>query len=140
MTTLTSPSERWRRVFENLDGWLVLAVAALCLVGIVFIGSATADDAVFGTQQGRQALFVAVGLGCGFFVLLPHYVHILRGAWLIYGVALMALVGLPFFAPEINGARRWYALPGFSIQPSEFAKVAVVVAVSYTHLTLPTKA
>ena len=130
MTSLMDAANRRRNVLENVDGWLVLAVLALCLVGVVFIGSATAEDAVFGAQQGRQALFVAIGLGSGFFVLLPHYVHILRGAWIVYAVAVLALLGLPFFAPEINGARRWYALPGFSIQPSEFAKVAVVLALA----------
>ena len=122
--------DRLRRVLQQVDGWLVLTVVALCLVGLVFIGSATADDAVFGAQQGRQALFVAVGLGAGFFVVLPHYVHILRGSWLLYGASLLALLGLPFFAPEINGARRWYSFPGFSIQPSEFAKLAVVLALA----------
>ena len=91
--------DRLRRVLQQVDGWLVLTVVALCLVGLVFIGSATADDAVFVAQQGRQALFVAVGLGAGFFVVLPHYVHILRGSWLLYGASLLALLGLPFFAP-----------------------------------------
>ncbi|HEB52115.1 MAG TPA: hypothetical protein ENI87_02550, partial [bacterium] len=117
-------------VLRSLDGWLVLTVVALCLAGLLFIGSATLDDPVFGAQQGRQALFVAVGLGAGFFVLLPHYVHVLRAAWVLYGAAVLALMGLPFFAPSINGARRWYAFPGFSVQPSEFAKVAVVLALA----------
>ncbi|MCK5940926.1 MAG: rod shape-determining protein RodA [Planctomycetes bacterium] len=130
MSSANAQAERRRRMLRNVDGWLVLTVAALCLIGLVFIGSATADDAVFGAQQGRQALFVAVGLGFGFFVLLPHYVHILRGAWVFYAAAVVALLGLPFFAPEINGARRWYAFPGFSIQPSEFAKIAVVLALA----------
>ncbi|MGC6488671.1 MAG: FtsW/RodA/SpoVE family cell cycle protein [Planctomycetota bacterium] len=118
------------RLLQNVDAWLVLTVVALCLAGLVFIGSATADDAVFGAQQGRQALFVSVGLGCGFFVLLPHYSYVQRGAWVLYGGAVLSLLGLWFFAPEINGARRWYAFPGFSVQPSEFAKVAVVVALA----------
>ena len=118
------------QVLRNVDGWLVLIVAALCLLGLLFIGSATSDDAVFAAQQGRQALFAVVGLGIGFFVLLPHYVHIMRGAWFFYGVAVLALLALPFFAPSINGARRWYAFPGFSIQPSEFAKIAVVLALA----------
>jgi rod shape determining protein RodA len=118
------------RVLRNVDGWLVLIIAALCLAGLLFIGSATIDDAVFGAQQGRQSLFVIVGLGVGFFVLLPHYVHIMRASWFLYGVAVLALMGLPFFAPSINGARRWYAFPGFSIQPSEFAKIAVVLALA----------
>jgi rod shape determining protein RodA len=55
---------------------------------------------------------------------------VLRAAWLFYGAAVLALAGLPFFAPELNGARRWYALPGFSVQPSEFAKLAVVLALA----------
>ncbi len=118
------------RVLRNVDGWLVLIIAALCLAGLLFIGSATIDDAVFGAQQGRQSLFVIVGLGVGFFVVLPHYVHIMRASWFLYGVAVLALMGLPFFAPSINGARRWYAFPGFSIQPSEFAKIAVVLALA----------
>jgi rod shape determining protein RodA len=103
---------------------------ALALCGLVFIGSATSEDALTAGQQGRQALFLACGMGVGFFVLLPHYVHIMRAAWPLYGLVVLALAGLPFFAPEINGARRWYALPGFSIQPSEFAKLAVVLALA----------
>jgi rod shape determining protein RodA len=117
-------------VLKNVDSWLVLLTAALCLCGLVFIGSATHDDVQFAGQQSRQALFVACGFGVGFFVLLPHYVHVVRASWLIYGATVVALAGLPFFAPEINGARRWYAFPGFSIQPSEFAKLAVVLALA----------
>ncbi|MBL8730731.1 MAG: FtsW/RodA/SpoVE family cell cycle protein [Planctomycetes bacterium] len=124
---------RARRRFEVLrrvDGWLLLCTAALALCGLVFIGSATSDDALFAAQQTRQALFLACGAGVGFFLVLPHYVHLLRGSWLLYGGVVLALLGLPFFAPEINGARRWYAFPGFSIQPSEFAKLAVVMALA----------
>src|SRR5690606_38052857 len=104
--------------------------AALVLCGLVFIGSATSDDAQFHTQQARQALFAACGAGVGFFALLPHYVHVVRAAWVGYGATVLALLGLPFLAPVINGAQRWYALPGFSVQPSEFAKLAVVVALA----------
>ncbi len=127
-----APRKHRLAVLRNVDGWLVLATAALCLCGLVFIGSATIDetDPRFAGQQSRQSLFVACGLGVGFFALLPHYVHVLRAAWLVYGAAVLALAGLPFFAPELNGARRWYALPGFSIQPSEFAKLAVVIALA----------
>ena len=117
-------------VLRSVDGWLVLAIAALCLCGIVFIGSATRDDVLFGQQQARQALFVVCGLGLGLFAILPHYVHVLRLAWIFYCLVVLALVGLPFFAPELNGARRWYAFPGFSIQPSEFAKLAAVLALA----------
>lgn len=118
------------QALKNLPPWPLLCTLALALCGLVFIGSATQDDAVFGTQQARQGLFLATSAGVGFFVLLPHYVHVLRGAWLFYGLVVLALLGLPFFAPELNGSRRWYALPGFSVQPSEFAKLAVVLALA----------
>ena len=41
------------------------------------------------------------------FLLLPHYVHIMRVSWVLYGAVVVALLALPFFAPSINGARRW---------------------------------
>jgi len=123
-------ASRRLQVLRNIDGWLVLTIAALGLLGLLFIGSATSDDALFAAQQGRQSLFVIIGFGIGFFLLLPHYVHIMRGAWFCYGVSVLSLIGLPFFAPSINGARRWYAFPGFSIQPGEFAKIAVVLALA----------
>lgn len=129
-THWASQSRRRLDVLRHVDGWIVLAIAAVCLCGLVFIGSATRDDALFSAQQGRQGLFVACGFGLGFFVLLPHYVHLMRLSWFFYGAAVLALLGLPLFAPEINGARRWYAFPGFSIQPSEFAKLAVVLALA----------
>ena len=130
MDPMASVAQRRLQALKNVDGWLVLTIVSLCLMGLLYIGSATSDDALFAAQQGRQALFVVVGLGVGFFVLLPHYVHILRCSWLIYAVAVLALLGLPYFAPSINGAKRWYAFPGFSIQPSEFAKIAVVLALA----------
>ncbi len=117
-------------VLRNVDGWVILAAIALALCGLVFIGSATTDDAKFATQQGRQILFVACSLGLGVFAILPHYVHFVRGAWLFYGLIVLSLLGLPFFAPEINGARRWYTFPGFYVQPSEFAKLGVVMALA----------
>lgn len=118
------------RALSRVPPWPLLCTGALALCGLVFIGSATQNDPGFGGQQGRQALFLLCSAGLGFFLLLPHYVHVLRGAWTFYAVVVLALLGLPFFAPEINGARRWYTLPGFSVQPGEFAKLAVVLALA----------
>jgi len=117
-------------VLQRVSPWPLLAAAALALCGLTFIGSATNDDALFAMQRSRQSLFLACSAGLGFFLLLPHYVHFMRASWVLYGGSILALVGLFFFAPEINGSRRWYPMPGFSIQPSEFAKLAVVMALA----------
>jgi rod shape determining protein RodA len=117
-------------VLRRVDGWLALATVALCLVSLVFVRSTTQDDARTQAQFGKQVLFVLVSLGVGFFTLLPHYVRVLRAAWPIWAAGMLSLLGLWAFGAVINGSRRWYALPGFSLQPSEFAKLAAVIALA----------
>lgn len=121
---------RLQAVLAGVNWWLVLVTAATCLCGLVFIASATQDDVQFEHQQGKQLLFVVCSLGIGFFCLLPHYVHVLRLAWPLYGLMLVLLAGLFVFGSTRNGSTRWYAFPGFTIQPSEFAKLAVVIALA----------
>ncbi|MEC7584599.1 MAG: FtsW/RodA/SpoVE family cell cycle protein [Planctomycetota bacterium] len=121
------------KAFANLrhvNWWLFLATFVLGLMSLVILRSTTLDDPNFGHQFGKQTLFMVIALGAGFLGLLPHYMHVRRAAWPIYAVAVLALVGLPLFGSVINGARRWYALPGFSIQPSEFAKLAVIIGLA----------
>lgn len=47
--------------------------------------------------------------------------------FLLYIIILLSLGGLVLFAPEIAGTKRWYSVRGFSIQPSEFAKLAIIL-------------
>ena len=51
-------------------------------------------------------------------------------AYPLYGTMILVLLGVLFFGKEIAGARSWYAFGRFSIQPSEFAKFATVLALS----------
>ena len=69
-----------------------------------------------------------------------------------YAISIVLLITVLLFGIEINGAKRWVSLYGMSFQPSDFAKVMIIIflsrqiskyrddikAVSYTHLTLPT--
>ena len=115
---------------KNVDWWVYLVAASLCLVSLVFLKSSTQDDPRFQAQFGKQALFAVIGLGVGVFCMLPHYVHALRLWWIAYGGTTLALLLLPVFGSIKNGARRWYDLPGVSVQPSEFAKLGVVIGLA----------
>lgn len=126
MSTRRNPLD----VLKNVDWWLFLAVAALCVVSLAFLRSTTQDDPRFEAQFGKQALFVVTGLGIGLFGVLPHYARVQRLAWPIYLLAVAGLLLLPVFGSVINGSRRWYSLPGMTVQPSEFAKLAVIVALA----------
>jgi cell division protein FtsW (lipid II flippase) len=116
-------------VFRRVNWWLVLVAGAISVVGLVFIRSATMGDE-FSIQPVKQVLFLAIAAGFGFFLLLVPYGKLVRCAWPMYGLAVLGLALLPFFAPVINGARRWYILYGISLQPSEVAKPAVILALA----------
>ena len=122
-----------KAAFESLrevPWWLALVAAAISLVGVLFIHSATVDDSQFAGQHLRQVVFLVAGMGIGLMGLLVPYGRLLRYAWVIYAVAVAGLLLLPVFGTYINGARRWYRFPGFTIQPSEFAKLALIVALA----------
>ena len=117
-------------VLRRVDWWLVLVATSLALIGLIFIHSATRFDPRVAGQHMRQALFLAVSAGLGVVLILIPYPRIMRWAWVIYGASMTSLLLLPVFGVTINGAQRWYHLPGFAIQPSEFAKLAVIVALA----------
>ena len=57
--------------------------------------------------------------------------HVWKGGWafrLSWGVCALLLLAVPFVGTEILGAKRWILIGGFSLQPTEFAKIAIVLA------------
>ena len=121
-------------------GWEPTAVMALTLLllsfGLVTLYSASSVLAL--RQNLPDTYFVlrqAAGAGAGLVVLggcaFMPYTWWERMAWplLWASVILLTLVVLPWteaIAPEINGARRWLRI-GVAVQPSEFAKISIVV-------------
>lgn len=90
-----------------------------------------------GPRTARQALFLATGVLLMIAVLLPSYQKLGRFAYPFYGliVALLGLIALdPYIDLEVvpvrRAARRWIGYGSFAIQPSEFMKLALVVALA----------
>jgi cell division protein FtsW len=132
---VTLPEARIGRGWEGA----VLFVATLLLLGFGLVTLYSASGFLAQRENlpdwyyvARQTAGAAVGVA-----LLVGLVRVPYRAWsalawplLAVGVALLVVVILPgteAVAPQINGARRWLVLAGVSVQPSEFAKIAVVV-------------
>ena len=125
--------ERWRMSVEARA--LVVVTAVLLSFGLATLYSASAFEAVRDKHDSTFFLFKqlsGVGLGVIFFAIAAKADAELwrKYAWVVMSMALaaMLLTVLPFtrsFAPPILGARRY--LMGGSVQPSEFAKLAVIV-------------
>lgn len=106
--------------------WLLLgAVACLMLISLAFVHSSTLGDTNTTLKQG---VWFAVGLGAAAVLCLVDYHILARWAWVGYWAAILLLVAVLFVGAYRHGARRWIDLGPFQFQPSEFAKLAVLLA------------
>jgi cell division protein FtsW (lipid II flippase) len=78
----------------------------------------------------RQATFLAGALGLTGIVALPHYQLYRRLAWVGYGVCVVALAVLLFKGDATRGTRGWFKIGPFMLQPAEFMKIALVLALA----------
>ena len=122
-----------RRNATSIDKTLLGAVIALCLLGLVMVFSSS--EALGVVQYGNasyffqhQIIWLAVGAVGGLLALGFDY-HRLRSIaplMMVGIVILLLLVLVPHIGVSRNGARRWFGFGGFTIQPAEIAKVALV--------------
>jgi len=108
---------------------LVFCVAALLALGTVMLCSSPTGARLVSQQLMWQALGIAA---CGAAALFD-YRKLKRVSWLIYAAALLLLgaVFVPGLGLHINGASRWLNLRVGSFQPSEFAKLALVIVLAH---------
>ncbi len=107
---------------RDFDFKLVLLVSALTVIGIFAIGSAATES-----LQTKQIAGFVLGLFLMLVISLFDYSVLLKLYWLIYllNIALLALVKL--IGVEVNGAKRWVVIMGIQFQPSETAKIMLLL-------------
>ena len=117
---------------------MIGAVLILATVGIVMLASTSEVEAAARYHDPyyflkRQTLFLGVGLVAMTACYFIHYRHWRRHSWLIGGVSLLLLVMAvtPHVGLLINGSRRWLRAGPLTVQPSEFAKFAVIVLLAW---------
>ena len=117
----------------QIDKWLFSATIGLALFGVVMVYSASA---VIAQQENhsqfhyvlKQTLWTSIGFLAMFIAMRFDYQNLNR-RWIVYGsliLTILLLVAVFGFSP-VNGARRWIKLRGFSIQPSEIAKLVLAL-------------
>lgn len=116
--------------------WLTLFIYLLLVgFGLVNIYSATFKGeatSLFNVSEpiGKQMLFFILSLISGTVLLFTQPKFFERFSSLLYALTILLLLGLFVFGSERSGARSWYGFGGISLQPSEFAKIAVALAVA----------
>jgi len=123
------------RVFRQLallkrKNWIMtLAVIALTIIGVLFIYSASAasDDPRLRMLYKKQMIWLCPGLLAYISFSLIDYRSLRKLAWGGYLFCVALLVLVLFVGVEVNSAKRSIAIPGLRIQPSELAKIAVIL-------------
>ncbi len=129
--------DRAERVKTNNRAATALLVVVVILV-VIGLGSTRSATSVLGLSQAADGWFYfkrqLIGVGGGIIALLAtsriNYRHYRKIAAPLLILSIALLVAVPYVSPEIGGARRWIPLPGFNLQPSEIAKLAVILALA----------
>lgn len=121
------------RRLHDFDFYMVLTAGLLIAFGVVAIWSAQGGGQISILNEGvRQAVFAIIGAMLLVFVASFNYRFLSTLAWLIYAgsLASLVLVLIPGIGLSIAGSRRWFNLGVTTVQPSEFAKLATIIALS----------
>ncbi len=125
---------------QNIDQTLLWVVVALLMWGMIMVYSASIampDNPKFARYAQthflmRHIISIAIGFGVAllaFQVPLETWEKNARPLFIV-ALILLAAVLLPFIGKGVNGARRWISLGIINFQPSEFAKLAVIIYAS----------
>ena len=114
---------------KNYHFQLILYICALTVIGIFVIGSARPD------LQPKQIFGFVAGVCIMIAVSVMDYTFLLKFPWLYYALMIGLLLMVEFFGKNVNGAQRWLEIggenSGITVQPSEFAKLAIVAFFAY---------
>jgi len=115
-------------LLRRMNGVMLAAIIGLIVIGVFFIYSATAmrDDSTADLFK-KQILWALAGLVCYAATAMLDYRRLRDVAWGGYIMALILLVAVLFFGTRIYGAKRWLMFLGVGVQPSEIAKLAVIL-------------
>ena len=124
-----------RVAVQALDKWLIGSTLLILVLGAVVVWSATAPNEAL--TQGQPTLYfkkhlinMSIGVILGLAVVLTDYRWLRILTPLLYVLSVIGLGLVLLMGASINGSRSWVLIGGLSIQPAEFAKLAVICAMA----------
>lgn len=106
---------------RNYDFKLIIFVTVLSLIGYLAIGSAKES------VQSKQMYGIIIGFVLMIILSLIDYSHYLFLYWVFYGANVILLASVLAFGRDVNGATRWIVIAGLQFQPSELAKILLIL-------------
>ncbi len=133
---MKTTSRAERNIFQYIDKPLLIVYVVLTLIGWLAIYSAVYNEehrSIFDLSQnyGKQLVFIGSSYLLLTIILALDF-RIYEGvAPFAYIITLLLGIAVIFFAREVNGARAWFEIGSFRLQPAEFMKLATAMMVAY---------
>ncbi|NEP29918.1 FtsW/RodA/SpoVE family cell cycle protein, partial [Moorena sp. SIO3I6] len=124
-------SIRWRLFWapwQDLDWQLLFLTVGLTIFGAVMIRSAAIDN--IGNYWVSHLLIGGIGLFFALFIARSRYQSLIQWHWVIYAITNLSLIAVMMIGATAKGAQRWVTIGGFNVQPSEFAKIGLIITLA----------
>lgn len=122
---------RWKSLiqpWQEVDVWLFLVPIALTALGGIMIRSINLSHKIINWWD--HWLAGAIGLLLALLIARWRYENLLRWHWAVYGLVNVSLIAVILIGTSANGAQSWINIAGFHVQPSEFAKLGLIVSLA----------
>jgi rod shape determining protein RodA len=127
-------SNVWRS-WDRFDYTMVAAALALVTYGLLLIYSGSlpwydGPVASFANPVAKQLIFASIGIAAMLVVSKVDYHYFTHYAWVLYGIGIVSLIAILVIGQTAYGSTRWFDLGPIQVQPSEFAKLATILALA----------
>lgn len=117
-----------KRELKNIEWSIAIIAILLCIIGLVALFSATQEAEL--DEFNKQCIWLGISLVIGIIVMLIDYQTMVKLSPILYGLFILLLIAV-FFTTPVNGARSWFNIGFFSLQPGEFDKIVVILFLAY---------
>ena len=118
-----------KRELKNMEWGVLIVAIILTIIGMIALFSATQETEY--DEFKKQIIWFIVSIIIMVIVMLTNYEILVKLSPVFYGIFIILLIAVLFTKP-INGATSWFEIGSFSFQPSEFAKIAVILFLAFT--------
>ncbi|MDB9313946.1 rod shape-determining protein RodA [Spirulina sp. CS-785/01] len=118
----------WLAGWQQLDLPLLILVMGLTVFGGIMIRSTEINQGL--TDWWQHWLVGSVGLGLALLIARWRYDFLIQFHWLIYGITNISLLAVMIIGQSAKGAQRWLTIGSFNVQPSEFAKLGLIITMA----------
>lgn len=113
-----------KKIFKNIEWGILICTILLILIGLVALFSATQNTEY--EELKKQIMWLCISIPIFIVLIFIDYEIIAKASPVFYGIFLVLLVAV-LFTESVNGASSWFNIGPFSFQPSEFAKIFVII-------------